>query len=374
MRQGMTSNSSRNVLRLSLVSGVGPKVGRQLIDAFGNIDSLWRAVDEGHDIRHQGISDKLAKALKASTYGQCDQILDHCTKQGVSVITLADTSYPERLAQLDDSPLLLFAIGDVEQLSSERMLAVVGARKALQDDKWIARKWSRSLASAGVCVVSGMAYGIDAAAHRGVLDVSKPTIAVLGCGLSTVNALQLRQIQAITDVGGVVISEFLPLDTARAEYFPRRNRVIAGISDATLVIAAAKRSGSLITANLAAGYGRDVMAVPGSILNDAHEGCHHLIQDGAVLVSSTEEVLSHMKWEHMKWESKPEEVPGQGDSLECSSQEAVVIQALQQGVMHLDAISEISQMSVSELSSVLLALELRGIISRLPGSRYALAD
>ena len=209
-----------------------------------------------------------------------------------------------------------------------------------------------------------MAYGIDAAAHGGALEGPAPTLAILGCGLGCLSEEQLRQVDAISRQG-CVISEFFPEVSARPEHFPRRNRIIAALAQATLVMEADLRSGSLITARQAADYGRDVLAVPGSVLASNHAGCHQLIRDGAVLAESAENVLQHMGW-HAKAIAGKTYTPN-------SSEEALVLRLLNRETMHVDALAETCGLTVPELSPILLRFELQGVVERLPGSRYLLA-
>ena len=249
-------------------------------------------------------------------------------------------------------------------LNTPYMLSVVGARKA-REGRVIALWWSRFCSERGVTIVSGMAYGIDAAAHGGALEGDAGTVAVLGCGLNAVlGEQQKKQIEAIAE-NGCVISQYLPDVGARPEQFPQRNRTIAGLSQATLVVEATLRSGSMITASQAAGYGREVFALPCSVLNDAHAGCHQLIRDGATLVASAEELLQQLGWMQKRDAAHLSYTPTNAD-------EAKILGALRQEIMHLDALSEACNLTVPQLSPSLLALELQGVIERLPGSRYTL--
>jgi len=245
------------------------------------------------------------------------------------------------------------------------MLAVVGARRASREGQLIARRWCRYLSAQDIGIVSGMAYGIDTAAHAGALEATAPTIAVLGSGLlAAFSPEQQRQMDAIA-AQGCVISEFLPDTPPRPEHFPRRNRIIAALAGGTCIIEADIRSGSLITARQAAEYGREVFAVPGSVLGGLHAGCHQLIRDGAVLAESAADILRHMAWKQYR------SAPGKS-YVPAGEQEAAVIAALKQNIHHLDSLAEICDLTVPELSPILLALELQGVIERLPGSRYAL--
>jgi DNA processing protein len=209
-----------------------------------------------------------------------------------------------------------------------------------------------------------MAYGIDAAAHGGALESSSPTLAVLGCGLGRLSEEQQRQVEAVSRQG-CVVSEFFPDVSARPEFFPRRNRIIAALAQATLVMEADLRSGSLITARQAAGYGRDVLAVPGSVLASNHAGCHQLIRDGAELAESAENVLQHLGWLAESIVRKT--------YTPNSAEEALILRLLDRETMHVDALAETCGLTVPELSPILLRFELQGVVERLPGSRYLLA-
>lgn len=216
-----------------------------------------------------------------------------------------------------------------------------------------------------IVIVSGLAQGIDAAAHAGAIEAEGRTVAVLGCGLGAVDREeQRRQIEAIA-AHGCAISELPPDIPARPEHFPRRNRIIAALSPATVVMEADARSGSLITAQRALDYGREVFAVPGSVLGANHTGCHRLIRDGAALADSTATVTEALGWGAA--------APASRYAPETET-EAALLAVLKQGIAHVDALCEQCGMELPELSPTLLALELRGVIDRLPGDRYMLVQ
>jgi len=349
------------------VRGVGPCIGRQLVGVSGSIEAVWN--NNPANWQHiDGIGDKLIQALERSGPDQASRILKQCKVDSIHVVCPDDETWPEALSTMDDAPLVLFVKGALATLKYSKLLAVVGARKASREGRMLTRRWCHFLSGCGVGIVSGMAYGIDAAAHGGALEGDAPTIAVLGCGLSApFSPEQQRQIEAVT-AQGCVISEFLPETEARPEHFPRRNRIIAGLTRATLVMEADLQSGSLITARQAMDYGREVMAVPGSVLAGSHAGCHHLIRDGAALVASTEDILHLLGW-HV--DSRRKKIP---HYKPANALEAKIIKALEGEIMHIDALTEHCGLTVPELSPILLALELLGVVESLPGSRYAMGD
>jgi len=356
-------SAAHHWLRLAKVHGVGPILGRKLVQATGNIDSLWSA--DAKDLAQiEGVGSQLLHALRQSAPDSAQTIMDYCQHHDIQLICPDDSVWPESLSVIEDAPLVLFVRGDVAHLNHKRLLAIVGARKASREGCLITRRWSRYFSDRGVAVVSGMAYGIDAAAHGGALEGLSPTLAVLGCGLACLSEEQQRQVEAVSRQG-CVVSEFFPEVSARPEFFPRRNRIIAALARATLVMEADLRSGSLITARQAADYGRDVLAVPGSVLTRNHAGCHQLIRDGAGLAESADCVLQHMDW-FAKPATGKKYTPN-------SSEEALILQLLNSETMHVDALAETCGLTVPELSPILLRFELQGVVERLPGSRYLLA-
>lgn len=360
----MTAAAATHWLRLALVHGIGPVTGHQLVEHFGSIDGVWRAP------RQQlaaigGIGPQLLAAIDHSGAAEAAAIAESCRRHGIVLLCPDDPDYPARLKNTPDAPLVLFVRGDPVHLSHSPMLAVVGARRASREGQTVARRWCRHFSQQGIATASGMAYGIDAAAHAGTLEGDAPTLAVLGAGLlAGFSGDQQRRIDAICR-HGCIISEFMPEVTARPEHFPRRNRIIAGLAQATLVVEANLRSGSLITARQAADYGRDVLAVPGSVMLDNHAGCHQLIRDGAILAESAEQVLRELG---MGGGETPKK-----SYLPADATEAKILRALAGEQLHVDMLAETCGLTVPELSPILLALELQGVVERLPGSRYLLS-
>jgi len=364
----MTHELTLAWLRLASTPGIGPVNGRQLVTACGGVREIWQQ-DPSKLKRIEGIGDKAAKALSGSSDETATRLIAQCAEQGIDILCIEDARYPAMLRQIDDAPLILFSRGHLSALNHPRLLAVVGARKADSEGRLITRRWCASLARNGIGIVSGMAHGIDASAHGGALDAGDggaPTIAVLGCGLaSPFSSVQQKQIAAIIEQG-CVLSEFQPDEQARPEHFPRRNRIIAGMAAATLVVQADIRSGSLITARLAGNYGRDVLAIPGSPLGGRHAGCHQLLRDGATLIESPDDILMNMGWQR---EGEKADI----DYTPTNDHEAKIMQILDGEIMHIDALAEHCALTVPELSPILLGLELLDVVEALPGSRYTLA-
>lgn len=362
-----TGSAASGWLRLSMVRGVGPRIGRQLISVSGSIEAVWnRKAADWLPVHRAGAG--LIRALEQSSPDHVSHILSQCESNAIDVICPDDGSWPEAFNAMGDAPLVLFVKGEPAALKYPKLLAVVGARKASREGRMLTRRWCRFLSGRGIGIVSGMAYGIDAAAHGGALEGHAPTIAVLGSGLAApFSSEQQRQIEAVAGQG-CVISEFLPETEARPEHFPRRNRMIAGLARATLVMEADIRSGSIITARQAADYGREVMAVPGSVLAGNHAGCHQLIGEGATLVESAEDIPRILGW-HTNSAQKKMSRYKPANPLEIK-----IIEALEGKILHIDGLAEHCGLTVPELSPILLALELLGVVEHLPGSRYAMGD
>jgi DNA processing protein len=357
------SDAALQYLRLVQARGVGSKTGRELISACGSIQRLWSTYKQSLQ-QIDWVGPKLITALGETNQNDAMVIASQCQSSNIHILCLEDEDYPNTLKACSDAPLLLFAQGDISTLNSLCMLSIVGARKASRESKLIARRWSAYCSKRGITIVSGMAYGVDAAAHGGALEGDSPTIAVLGCGLGVLSETQRSQVDAIAEQG-CVVSEFFPDISARPENSPQRNRIIAGLSQATLVIEGGLKSGSMITAGQALAYGREVFAVSGSVLNDAHAGCHQLIRDGAELIASAEDILQCLGWSQLS--EKPSE-----SYIPANRSEGKIVDALKQEIMHLDSLADACGLTVAELSPSLLALELQGVIERLPGSRYTL--
>jgi len=354
-------------LRLSLVAGVGVVTARQLIEACGSAQAVWQQNKQDW-LAIEGVGPKLAHALadaqSDNITAQIQTRIAECEQANIHIICPEDTAWPLQLQACFDAPLLLYVQGELSCLQAQHILGMVGARKASAEGKMVTRRWASYLSKQGVVVVSGMAPGIDSAAHGGVLDVQSAGIAVLGYGLKAGSPQQCKQIEAMAEYG-CVLSEYPPEKTAHPSFFPQRNRIIAGLGHGLLVVEGGLKSGSLITARQALAYGRDVFAVPGSVLNDVHAGCHQLIQDGAILASDAQMMVTYMGWHDEKV---------RGNTYQPASEyEAKIIALLKVEIKHVDALAEDCSLTVPTLSTILLALELGGIVEKLPGSRYTLS-
>ena len=364
-------------LRLALTTGVGPETARRLLAAFGQPDAIFGQTESA---LRQIVSAQQAQALVQAPDGWASlnddtwQWLQTNTATGVrrAVITLGDADYPACLLDIPDPPLMLYALGQtapLQALKSEQALAMVGSRNPTPQGAANARDFARSLAASGLTIVSGLALGVDGAAHEGALlgaaASSLATIAVVGTGLDRVYPRQHRELAHQIALHGLLLSEY-PLGTPPlAPNFPRRNRLISGLSQATLVVEAALQSGSLITAKQALEQGRDVMAIPGSIHSAQSKGCHLLIKQGAKLVESAQDVL-----EELRLPDPFTQVPLALTPSSEASQADDLLAALGHDPVTLDALQARCGWPTAQLQAELMELELMGQVGHLPGGLF----
>ncbi|MDA8259091.1 MAG: DNA-processing protein DprA [Betaproteobacteria bacterium] len=350
-------------LRLTLTPGLGGEARRALLKACGLPQAIFEASPHALSaIIDSTLADQL---LRHECGAEIDAALDWATQPGNRLLTLADADYPQSLLTSADPPLLFYAKGDCSMLNRP-MLAVVGSRNATAQGTRDAEAFAKALGDVGLTTVSGLALGIDAAAHRGALATSASTVAVIGTGADRLyparNAALARQIAE----QGVVLSEF-PLGTpALASNFPRRNRIIAGLGLGCLVVEAALRSGSLITARLAAESGREVFAIPGSIHSPLSHGCHQLIRQGAKLVESAHDILEELRWGNI---STTAGVANPASPVQNSHEEQVLA-FMGDAPCPLDTLALRSGLTPADLLAMLLPMELAGRIAQLPGGLY----
>jgi DNA processing protein len=286
---------------------------------------------------------------------------------GLRSLTIADPAYPDLLRRIDDPPVVLWTRGDPEALAQQPAVAVVGSRNATPEGLVCARRLARGLSEAGVLVVSGLARGIDAAAHRGALDRDGRTVAVLGNGADRTYPAAHGGLAAELVARGCLVSEYPPGTPPLPRHFPLRNRIISGLCRAVVVVQASDRSGSLITARTALDQGREVLAVPGGVASGCHRGCHALIKDGARLVETVEDILEELGWRRPT--AVPEGPPGK------PQQEQGLAAALRPGAaVSLDDLAGRTGRSAPELLAELTRLELAGVVARLPGGAFVRLD
>ena len=344
-------------LRLTLIPGIGGETQRKLLAAFGLPEAVFAA---GRLAARSVIGDRADLLFNSDPSAAVDRSLDWASQPGQCLLTLADANYPRSLLEIPDPPSILYIRGNPGLLRN-RGLAIVGSRNATPQGLQTAETFARTLAAGGLGIVSGLALGIDAAAHRGALAAKGATIAVIGTGADRVYPARNKELAMAIAEHGTIVSEF-PLGTAAiAANFPRRNRIISGLVRGVLVVEAALESGSLITARLAAEQGREVFAIPGSIHSPVARGCHRLIKQGAKLVETAQDILEELG-SHSESPGVPEVVDTAGSSD--------ILAALGYDPCALDDLVARTGISADVLLGELLALELDGLIATLPGNRY----
>jgi DNA processing protein len=348
----------RDWLALTLLAGVGPRVGRVLLGAFGSPGAVLAASPAA--LEHASTRAIAAAVRTGPDPVHLERALDWCAQPGNGVVTLADADYPKSLLEIHDPPLLLYWKGRRELLGAP-VLAVVGSRNATPSGKSTARAFATALADAGLCIASGLALGIDAAAHEGGLAGRASTLAVTGTGLDIVYPARNRPLAHRIAAEGLLVSEFAAGMPAAPHHFPRRNRIISGLSRGVLVAEAALHSGSLTTARYALEQGREVFAIPGSIHSPLSRGCHALIKHGAKLVETASDVLEELGMAAPSAATVPSAPAQDGDA---------VLAALGHDPAELDVLVERTGLPADALSGRLLELELDGKVARLPGGRF----
>jgi DNA processing protein len=350
-------------LALLHLPGVGPVRLRDLLNHFG---SPRRLLEQG--ARERTLEPALLEALRAPAWDAVERDLAWAGA-GRTILTLADPRYPPLLAQVHDAPPLLFIHGNVEALAQPQ-LAVVGSRNPTPLGEETAQQFARVLAGAGLIITSGLALGIDAAAHRGALAAKGQTVAVFGTGPDRIYPARHRDLaHAIVDGGGALVSEYPPGTPPLPGHFPRRNRIISGLSLGTLVVEAALRSGSLLTARSAVEQGREVFAIPGSIHNPLARGCHRLIRDGAKLVETAQDVLEELA-PQLRAALAQEPALSVGE-FGLDEEYRRLLDCLDFAPTAVDILVERSGLTADAVSSMLLLLELEGYVASAAGGGYA---
>ncbi len=356
---------------LSALPGIGNKTLQTLIKHFGSGEAVWHASE--NDILYLADIDQNAKHSLISGRSaniNTERINEEFAREGISLIAWNDTHYPPLLKEIPDAPFLLYVRGNAAFDTLPPLIALVGSRKHTSYGTQAAYRLSEDLVRAGFGVVSGLAFGIDAMAHRAALEASGTTIAVLGSGVSDRDITPRSHVQlgrAIT-ASGALISEYAPDTPVFPGMFPARNRIIAGMTLGTIVIEAAEKSGSLITAYLALDYGREVFAVPGSIFSPASAGTNVLIKNGAKIVRCIQDILEELPTESIPHPSSSAQTDGQPIGL--SPDESAVFRLLSHEPIHVDKLLKAATLGTATLSSTLTMLELKGLVRDIGGMKY----
>jgi len=366
----MFDSETISLITLSLIEGVGSTIIQKLLSFFGSAEeALTASYQELSQV--MGVSPGVChKIVSQRDKVPLEEELSLIEKHACQVITIHDSSYPERLRTIFDPPQILYVKGELPP-EDALAISIVGSRGATSYGRMMSEQLSEGLASKGFIIVSGFARGIDSTAHRGAINGGGKTIAVMGNGLSVIYPPENTKLMEEIIANGAVISEF-PIKTPPiGTNFPRRNRVISGLSLGTLIVEASEKSGSLITAKFALEQGREVFAVPGEISSRMSKGTNYLIKQGAALVETVDDILDALSLDFPKTPKVNEvsrmETP---PDIKLGDDEQVIWDLLSQKPMQIDEIVRSSELSSSKVSSILVMLELKGIIQQLPGKQF----
>lgn len=354
-----------HALRLNLVKGIGPRLRHLLCNRFGSIPAIFRAsMSELQGV--QGVGAKLARAICESDVADTERELARCRDLNAALLLRDRDGYPASLAEIPDAPDVLYCRGTLEPADAVAV-AVVGSRHCTLYGRQQTERIAGGLATAGVTIVSGLARGIDAAAHRAAIDAGGRTIAVTATGLASVYPPEHADLAEEITQHGAVVTEF-PLDQAPTPgLFPQRNRIISGVSLGVVIVEAARRSGALHTARHAMEQGREVFAVPGRIDSLASEGCHDLIRDGVTLVRGVDDVLDELGPLMQPVAAEPGGELHVPRELSLSDQEREVLGLITADPQHVDAVLRASAIEDSRTLATITVLEMKRLVQRMPG-------
>ena len=359
----LVPNDIAQWVTLNETPGLGNATLCQLLAKFGSPEKIFSAsISQLREFVDDEIAQKIQNGVDLEAI---KPTLDWLQKDNAHLVTFADSTYPQKLLEISNPPAVLYAIGNLQWLNHPT-IAMVGSRSATPQGEKNAENFAESLCNQGLCVVSGMALGIDGASHRGAIKANGATIAVVGTGLDIVYPAKHRDLAHKIAERGLIISEF-PLGTpSKAQNFPRRNRLISGLSLGCLVVEANIDSGSLITARLSAEQGREVFAIPGSIHSPVTKGCHQLIKQGAKLVENVQDILEELK--NILPRISPSGLMG---NLESNPSEPnAVLDCMGFDPVNFESLRSLSGLTTEALSSMLMVLELESKITTLAGGQY----
>lgn len=362
------SDQLKYILGLRFCDGIGNITARRLLSLFSSPESIFREKRKSF-LTIPGTTDRLYNIIKKNVnWTAVEKELEFIQNNNVKWTTCFDQNYPDLLSSCYDAPFLIFYQGELN-INNKKCISVVGTRSATEYGKKYCAELIENLKEFDPVIVSGLAYGIDITAHLSALDNDLTTVGIVAHGLNTIYPSAHKQTAKKITNQGCILTEFTSLDRPDKENFPKRNRIIAGISSATIVIEASEKGGALITARLANGYNRDVFAFPGRAMDKYSKGCNYLIKNNiAQLIESSEDLISLLGWEKQKTEKNKHYL-----TPNMSEEELIVIRLLEEkGNLPIDMFSDLLNFSPTKIASLLLSLELKGAIYSHPGKIYEL--
>lgn len=356
-----------HTMGLTFLCGVGPKRAKKLLAKVGDVETLFRLSDQQLSNRLDLPIERIRSFKRTDALSKAHLEHEQINRRGISVHSYLDSTYPRRLKQCEDAPLLVYSMGNFET-NPIRSIAIVGTRNHTSYGNRLTVELVETLKQIDVQVVSGLAHGVDTIAHRSALDVGIQTVGVLGHGLDRIYPAANRGLAKRMLSNGGLITEYITGTDPDREHFPMRNRIVAGMVDAVVVVESMVTGGSLITASLANDYNRDVFAFPGNIGEPFSAGCNRLIKDNkAMLVESGSDVLTLMNWNPSFEQNKQQQC-----LVELTEPEKLVYElVLPQQKEHIDVLAVRSRIPISNLNVILFHLEMKGFLRQLPGKLYA---
>lgn len=356
---------------ITLIDGVGDVNAKKLIAHCGGAEAVFKEKKQ-QLIKIPGVGDVLAHAIRTQdVLKRAEEEIKFIQRYKIKPLFYLSNDYPKRLRNCNDSPVMLYYKGNAE-LNAGKILGVVGTRKATEYGKQFTEKLIEDLQNTDVLIVSGLAYGIDIYAHRAALLNKLNTVGVMGTGLDSLYPPPHKNTaEKMTKQGGL-LTEFVSASKPNKENFPKRNRIVAGMCDAILVVEAAETGGALITAEIAHSYNRDVFAVPGRVDDEYSKGCNKYIrQNKAAMITSAQDLLQAMNWDLQQEKQKAKVQASLFNEL--NPEEEIIVNVIREHEnISIDDLSLLSKLSLSKTSSMLLTLELTGVVKQLPGKRYRL--
>ncbi len=354
------------------ISPFGRISSSELLDYFGSAEAIYNA--EKKDFVHvENIARRDLDRLCRKNLSRAEKILDICEKSGINIVTMEDKAYPSMLKNVFMPPPVLYYRGTFPDFDSIPTITIVGTREATKDGERAAYEFAAELSDMGLYIVSGMAYGVDTKANEGGLFGGTPTVAVLGCGVDVVYPPTNKELMSNIIKHGVVISEFPPGTRPLGHNFPVRNRIMAALGLATVVIEAPKKSGALITASLAADLGKDVLVVPGGIYNSKYEGSNNLIKSGCIPVTEAKDVIEHLPVE-IKVIPKENTKTNKFENISSPAEKKITELLLYHREMNVDNIISESGLPEGQVISALMMMEINDIVKNTGGGNYAINE
>jgi len=362
------SNDFIYQISLTLIPNIGDIHAKALINHFGNAGAIFKAKKKELE-EIEGIGSVRARSIKEfENFNLAEEEIAFIQKYKITALFITDKNYPQRLLNCYDSPVILYYKGNAD-LNSSKIVAIVGTRNNNEYGKSVCEKLVEDLAEQNILIVSGLAFGIDSIAHKSALKNNLKTVAVLGHGLDRIYPTQNKSLAKQMIEQGGLLTDFRSKTNPDKQNFPKRNRIVAGISDAIIIIETGIKCGSLITAELGNGYNKDVFAIPGRTNDTKSEGCNYLIKNNkACLITSADDLLENMSWKEQK---KPSAKKQRELFIELTDDEKIIVNILQQQEqIHIDELYIKSGLSSSAVASALLTLEMQGVVNSLPGKIY----